>query len=87
MKELYEALGRTPFVSLYGSAARTEDLAEYTTVYHLTQVLKQPFRIHVYDGNDLIFTHDPLVSQIARGRFELMKQFYQSKNVDESPGK
>jgi hypothetical protein len=87
MKELYESLGQTPFVSLYGSAARTEDLAEYTTVYHLTQRLQQPYRIHVYDGNNLIFTHDPMASEIARGRFELMKQFYQSESVDESPGK
>jgi hypothetical protein len=87
MKSLYEALGRTPFVSLYGSAARTEDLAEYLTVYHLTQVLHQPFQIHVYDGKDLILTHDPMASDIVRGRFELMRQFYQAENLDKSPDK
>ncbi len=87
MKSLYEALGRTPFVSLYGSAARTEDLAEYLTIYHLTQELHQPFRIHVYDGKNLILTHDPMGSEIVRGRCELMGQFYQADNVEKSPDK
>lgn len=87
VKELYESLGRTPFVTLYGSAARTEDLAEYMTVYHLTQVLQQPFRIHVCDRNSVIFTHDPMASEIVQGRFKLMEQFYQLENVEESLGK
>lgn len=80
MKELYEALGRTPFVSLYGSSARTEDLAEYLTVYHLTQKLKQPFRISVFDGDREVLLHDPMNSEIVRSRFTLMSQFYESKS-------
>lgn len=87
MKSLYEALGRTPFVSLYGSAARTEDLAEYLTVYHLTQKLHQPFRISVYDGEADIFTHDPMASKITRSRFEMVRQFYQSEDIKQSNGK
>lgn len=79
MKELYEALGRTPFVSLYGSSARTEDLAEYLTVYHITQKLNQPFRISVFDGEREIFRHDPMKTEIVRSRFELMRQFYEPK--------
>jgi hypothetical protein len=82
MKTLYEALGRTPFVSLYGSSARTEDLAEYVTVYHLTQKLQQPFRISVFDGDREVLLHDPMASEIIRSRFEYMKQFYESV-VDE----
>ncbi len=84
MKSLYEALAQTPFVSLYGSAARTEDLAEYLTVYHLTQELHQPFQIHVYEGKNVIFTHDPMASNLTRRRFELMKQFYQSEHIEKS---
>lgn len=78
MKEIYEALGRTPFVSLYGSSARTEDLAEYFTVYHLTQKLKQPFRISVLDGDREVLLHDPMNSEIVRARFTLMSPFYES---------
>lgn len=80
MKALYEALGRTPFVSLYGSSARTEDLAEYLTVYHLTQKLKQPFRISVFDGDRQVLLHAPMNSEIVRARFTLMSQFYEPKS-------
>lgn len=79
MKDLYEALGKTPFVSLYGSSARTEDLAEYLTVYHLTQELHQPFRISVYDGAREVLCHDPMASEITQKRFALMRKFYESK--------
>ena len=84
MKGLYEALAQTPFVSLYGSAAQTEDLAEYLTIYHLTQELHQPYRIHVYDGEKRIFTHDPMASELTKRRFELMKQFYDSEYIEKS---
>ncbi len=87
MKSLYEALGRTPFVSLYGSSARTEDLAEYLTVYHLTQKLHQPFQISVYEGDREVLVHDPMKSEITRSRFELMNQFYESTNREQSPAK
>ena len=87
MKSLYEALGRTPFVSLYGSSARTEDLAEYLTVYHLTQKLHQPFKISVYEGDREVLVHDPMKSEITRSRFELMSQFYEASNDERSPGK
>ena len=87
MKSLYEALGRTPFVSLYGSSARTEDLAEFLTVYHVTQELHKPFRISVYDGEVDIFSHDPMASEIPRSRFALMRRFYQSENIEPSHGK
>lgn len=87
MKSLYEALGRTPFVSLYGSSARTEDLAEYLTVYHLTQKLHQPFQISVYDGDREVLVHEPMKSEIARSRFELMSQFYETTKGELSPSK
>lgn len=76
MQTLYEALGQTPFVSLYGSSNRTEDLAEYLTAYHLTQKLNQPYRISIYKGDEEVLRHDPMTSEITRSRFELMKQFY-----------
>lgn len=87
MKNLYEALGRTPFVSLYGSAARTEDLAEYLTVYHLTQKLHQPFQISVHDGEAEVHSHVPMASEITRSRFEWMRRFYQPEFIESSRGK
>lgn len=87
MKSLYDALGRTPFVSLYGSSARTEDLAEYLTVYHLTQKLHQPFQISVYDGDLEVLVHDPMKSEITRSRFDLMGQFYESTEGEQTSDK
>ncbi len=87
MKDLYEALATTPFVSLYGSSARTEDLAEYLTVYHLTQELHQPFRIFVYDGDREVLRHEPMTSEITRRRFALMRKFYDSNDRERKKGK
>ena len=81
-KDVYLALGKTPFVSLYGSCARTEDLAEYVTVYHLTQKLKQPYRITILDGEKKVLVHEPMASDTVRGRYDLMKQFYELQDND-----
>ncbi len=76
-KQVYRALGKTPFVTLYGSCARTEDLAEYVTVYHLTQKLQQPFRITVLEGSAEVLVHEPIASPLPRGRLDLMNPFYE----------
>lgn len=73
---LYHALQKKPFVSLYGSCARSEDLAEYVTVYHLTHILKQPFTIVVTKDNKKIFEYAPMQSGIVQGRVGQMKYFY-----------
>ena len=48
---VYDALQKTPFVSLYGSLNWTDDLAEYVAAYHLTEVLKQPYRIVIREDD------------------------------------
>lgn len=74
---LYHALQQKPFVSLYGSCARSEDLAEYVTVYNLTHMLKQPFTIVVTKDKKKIFEYAPMQSGIVQGRVGQMKYFYQ----------
>lgn len=45
---IYGALDRqTPFMSLYSTMNWADDFADYLTFYHLTQKLKQPYRIHL----------------------------------------
>ena len=75
---VYHALQKKPFVSLYGSCARSEDLAEYVTVYHLTHILKQPFTIVVTKDNKKIFEYAPMQSGIVQGRVGQMKYYYKS---------
>jgi hypothetical protein len=84
MRGLYEALARTPFVTLYGSSARTEDLAEFLTVYHLTQKLHQPFRITIHNGPEEVFAHSPMTSETVRSRFDLMRHFYEPEDGEPS---
>jgi hypothetical protein len=76
-ESVYAALRRTPFVSLYGSNNWFDDLAEYVTVYHSTQVLKQPYRIVIRNEGKEVFGYEPMKSDLVRGRVGQMKQFYE----------
>ena len=74
---VYHALQKKPFVSLYGSCARSEDVAEYVTVYHLTHMLKQPFAIVVTKDDKTIFEYAPMQSAIVQERVGQMKYYYE----------
>lgn len=73
----YQELSTTPFVSLYGSQNWAEDLAEYMAFYHLTQILKQPFDIQVYENKKRIYQYEPFSSRLVLKRYDTVKQFYQ----------
>lgn len=77
-REVYAALGRTPFASLYGSANWGDDVAELVAWRHLTQKLKQPYRIELRDQGRVVFTYAPLDAPLVRGRFRLVERFYES---------
>jgi len=75
---VYRSLGRTPFVSLYGSSNWHDDLAEYVAVYQWTQVLKQPYRFVIREGKREVFVYEPMKSELVRGRIDQMKRFYKA---------
>ncbi len=68
-KATYQALARTPFVSLYGSSNWYDDVAELVTCYYLTQELHQPYRIVLRKESDTIYSLDPLNSPLVAARF------------------
>jgi hypothetical protein len=74
---VYTSLRRTPFASLYGSSNWYDDLAEYVALYHLTEVLGQPYRIVIRKDGKEAFAFEPMKSDIVRGRFPQMKRFYE----------
>jgi hypothetical protein len=76
-ESVYAALRRTPFVSLYGSSNWYDDLAEYIALYHLTEVLGQPYRIVIRREGKEAFAYEPMKSDLVRGRFGQMKRFYE----------
>ena len=73
---VYEALQRTPFVSLYGGTNWHDDIAEYLAVYHWTHALRQPFRLVVRDGRKAVLRYEPMKSKLVLRRADQMKLFY-----------
>ncbi|RAJ93209.1 hypothetical protein LX87_04721 [Larkinella arboricola] len=74
--EVYQKLAKTPFPSLYGMAAWSEDLAELTTIYHLTTQLNQPFHIVVTKNNVELARFEPMKNVLVRRRLGQLAAFY-----------
>ena len=74
--DVYAALSRTPFASLYGSSSAPDDLAEFVAWYHLTQKLDQPYRITVRNGDREVYAYEPMRSPLVQKRFAAMNVFY-----------
>jgi len=76
-KALYEALGRTPCVSIYATRLVVEDLPE-TVAWRQMEILGQPYRIDVRDkskGGKTVYTYEPLKNPLLRARFAKLAQF------------
>lgn len=76
--EIYKALGKTPFASLYGMASWFEDLAELATIYHLTHKMNQPFRIVVRKNNLEVIRFEPMKNKRVKNRLRQLKFFYKN---------
>jgi len=76
---VYKALSQTPFVSVYGSRNWLDDLAEVVTWYHLTDKLKQPYRIEIRKKGEVMFAYEPMRSPLVRSRLDQLKRFYESE--------
>jgi hypothetical protein len=74
--EVYRELSKTPFVSLYGSTSWAEDIAEFIFFYHLTEKLKEPYSINIYNKKRLIFTLEPMKSPLVSKRILSIGKFY-----------
>ena len=76
--EIYKALGKTPFASLYGMASWFEDLAELATIYHLTHKMNQPFRVVVSKDNLELSKFEPMKNKGVKKRLRQLKFFYKN---------
>lgn len=74
--EIYRRLLKMPFVSLYGTASWSEDIAELETIYHLTHKMKQPFHVYVKKGNDQLVRFEPMKNNLVKKRLHHLKLFY-----------
>ncbi|GAB3491455.1 hypothetical protein GCM10027341_04430 [Spirosoma knui] len=73
---VYQKLAKTPFASLYGMAAWSEDIAELATIYHLTAKLKQPFYVVVTKDNVELARFEPMKNVLVRRRVDQLATFY-----------
>lgn len=68
--EVYKALGNSPFVTFYATAAAPEDLAELFAWQHLATHLDQSLTLDVMDDKGHpIFSYDPLATPQVVARF------------------
>lgn len=76
-KEVYQDLLETPFVSLYSLASWYEDIAELLTIYHLTNKMKQTYKITFYSSDGLQMEYEPIKNPIVQDRLTNLEIFYQ----------
>lgn len=74
--DVYRKLAKTPFPSLYGMAAWSEDLAELVSVYHMTSKLNQPFHVVVTKDNIEVERFEPMKNALIRQRLDQLSSFY-----------
>lgn len=74
--EIYKALEKTPFTSLYGMASWYEDIAELVTIYHLTVKLKQPFVICIKENGKITTVFEPMKNKLVQERLQLLQFIY-----------
>ena len=67
---VYAELATTPFVSLYSYLTWAEDLAEYCTMYHLTQNLGSTYTIRLTNNGAPVLEYRPFDNPLVLGRAE-----------------
>ncbi len=72
MPATYRSFSRTPFVSLYAGSYWSEDFAEASVFYHLTERMGMPYRITVLKNGREVFTYEPMKSPLVRQRMGLV---------------
>lgn len=72
--DLYGALGRTPFISVYASCDPNDDFAELVAWSELTGRLHQPYRIVISKGATIIRVFEPAHSLLVRMRQKSLRQ-------------
>jgi hypothetical protein len=72
--DLYDSLGRTPFVSVYASCDSHDDLAELVAWTELTGRLHQPYRIVISKGTTVLRVIEPAHSNLVQMRLKYLRQ-------------
>lgn len=74
--DIYKALKKTPFPSLYGMASWYEDAAELISIYHLTQKMNQPFKVSVKEKGKILARFEPMKNKLVKQRLKNLAILY-----------
>lgn len=74
--EIYKALQRSPFASLYSMASWHEDIAELVTIYHLTEKMNQPYKVLVRKNGVTVSIYEPFANKRVAKRQATLQLFY-----------
>lgn len=77
--DVYKALEKTPYVSLYSTASWYEDLAETLTIYHLTTKMNQPYKVLVTKNGVPVSSYEPAKNKNVKKRQNYLDIFYNQK--------
>lgn len=73
---LYERLSRTPVLTAYAAKNWAEDFADTIAFFHLTQKLKQPFTVTVYEKGKAAAVYRPMDSPMVQKRLKSVEDMY-----------
>jgi hypothetical protein len=73
-KSLYEALGKTPAVSIYATRGYPEDIAE-SVAWRQMQKLNQPYRVEIRDGARVVYSFEPMKNPLVQKRLAQLDRF------------
>jgi len=73
---VWEQVKQTPAASLYGCMSWAEDLAEYITWYHYTQIMGQSYKIVLLNSGKVLYEYEPFLEQKVLERIDTLPQFY-----------
>ncbi len=76
-EELYSIQQASPFTSLYSNINWAEDFAEFAAFYHITQKLKQPYKISILQKKKIVFSYEPMKSEKVIKRFIAIEKIYE----------
>ncbi|MCL2067676.1 MAG: hypothetical protein FWG99_09465 [Treponema sp.] len=69
--ELFTALSKTPFTSLYGAKNWAEDFAETFTWYYLKKYFDVDFITTLSDNENILIVYNPNENELVKRRYEL----------------
>ena len=74
--KLHQNMVNLPCPSLYSLIGWGEDYAEMAMFHHITKVLKQPYQIEFYEGEEIVFESEPMTHALVKSRLPIIESYH-----------